>query len=462
MLKQKIRLIDCRAIQASHCIVITGALLLSACAHVPGHKPGTTTRNQTFHAIDSARTESPENKPFELELTVSEQITPRPNTEQIPVKSLQPSDPLLADISESDVRLAASMAQGNYRRSWKTIQARSRYVRSRLLTTLNQLKAPESLQMIPAVESTYDPYAVSHTGAIGLWQLMPSTARFLGVHSGRHRDGRREIATSTRVAVRYLLQLHDRFHHWPLALAAYNIGPNALARRLKKQPWRPADGLNRMPVPSHARRYVQHIIGLVSLWRQHQFSFPEPVKTKTLSLQTPVDMHRLATLGGMAEDDIFRYNPCLNSAQYLNQRITIAVPATHYDKLRANIANARPQFVNTIVKKGDTLWSIARAHQISVARIKQLNRHLGKYVHIGQTIKVSGTHLAGSNGTRNPLLPSSRHRIRYRVRHGDSLWRIANRFGTSPKAIAHNNRISMNRTIRVGDTLLVYSKERPS
>lgn len=427
---------------------------LTACAHVPKHHAGKSTPQQTTQSTTTG------NEPLKLELTVSEQIAPQltAGKETEPTATI---DPLLDGISGHDLKQAMRMAKSNYRRSWKTVEERSRFVRDRLLEALKQLDAPESLQLIPVVESTYNPYAISHTGAIGLWQLMPSTARYLGVHAGTQLDGRRDIATSTAVAVRYLKRLHDRFGNWPLALAAYNIGPNALARKLKRHPWHLADGLERMPVPSHARRYVQHIIGLISLWQEHHFTFPEPIQTRAVALRSPVDIHRLAKLGGMAKNDIFRLNPCLNHAQYLKQEITIHVPSSHYQMILAKMAEAGPQYVNITVKKGDSLWSIARAHQISVGRLKALNSRLGRYLHIGQTLKVPAVRLAGANGLSNPLIPTKR-RIRYRVRSGDSLWRIANRFGTTPKAIARYNRISMNRTIRVGDTLWVYGKERSS
>jgi len=397
---------------------------------------------------------------FDLEIAALQSLQPQLKlTQQLP--AITSIDPLLEGISEKDINRAKRLARVNYRRSWKTIEQRSRFVRSRLLETLDNMHAPASLQVIPVVESTYDPYALSHTGAVGLWQLMPATARGLGVRSGKQVDGRRDIAESTTGAVNYLQQLHQRFDSWPLAIAAYNIGPNALARRLRKHAWTQADGLRRMPIPAATRLYVQHIIGLIALLHDHSFSFPEPIKTRALALKAPIDIHLLAQISGMAENDIFRFNPCLNRAQYLHQMITIHVPENRYDTIRSKLALAGPKFVDIKVRKGDSLWRIAQNNHTSIATLKDLNRNIGKYLHAGQTLKVPANHLTRASASANPLIPTNR-RIRYRVRSGDSLWRIASRFGTTPRAIARSNRISTKRMIRAGDTLWVYARERPS
>ncbi len=441
-------------------VVITAVCVaLSGCAHSLHALHKQAGKNTVTHA-KLAPTSNPVQITFDLEVAALQNLQPSLKlTQHLPASTS--IDPLLEGISVKDINMAKRLARTNYRRSWKTIKLRSRFVRSRLLETLDSMHAPASLQVIPVVESTYNPYALSHTGAVGLWQLMPATARSLGVHSGKHIDGRRDIAGSTSGAVRYLRKLHQRFDSWPLAIAAYNIGPNALARRLRKHAWTQADGLRRMPIPASTRLYVQHIIGLIALLHDHSFSFPEPVKTRPLALTAPIDIHLLAQISGMPENDIFRFNPCLNRAQYLHQTITIHVPENRYKSIHAKLGMAGPRFVDIKVHQGDSLWSIAKRNHTDIARLRDLNKNIGKYLHLGQTLKVPANHLTRVSGNANPLIPTNR-RIRYRVRSGDSLWRIANRFGTTPRAIARSNRISTKRMIRAGDTLWVYAKQQPS
>ncbi|OIO68370.1 MAG: lytic murein transglycosylase [Zetaproteobacteria bacterium CG1_02_53_45] len=372
------------------------------------------------------------------------------------LQPVQATDPLLRGLSDEDLQMAEAQARKHFSRSWDTTMERSRFVRYRLNEKLSQLGAPASLQMIPVVESTYNPYALSHAGALGLWQLMPKTARSLGIDSNKKVNGRRDINRSSKAAIQYLLQLHDRYDNWPLALAAYNMGPNGLSRRLKQSQWDIADGLENMPIPVTTRAYVQQIIGLASLVNKNMLSLPEPIRTQAIKLEPPVDIHALEALSGMQEDDIFRFNPSLNQAQYFTYPVTIHVPEASFSKVHSNITHAGPKFVQASVKPGDSLWSIAKEYGTTVEMLNQLNRNLGKYLRAGQRLKVPANQLAKASADENPLLPSS-HRIRYKVRAGDSLWGIASRFGTTAKAIAQVNSLSLNSTIRAGDTLWVLA-----
>ncbi len=98
---------------------------------------------------------------------------------------------------------------------------------------------PELIRSVIRVESNYDPDAVSHKGAQGLMQLMPATARILGVECPF--DPRENVLGGTR----YLRQLRDQLGSWPRALAGYHAGPGRVERR-------------RIPTITH--RYVRSVI----------------------------------------------------------------------------------------------------------------------------------------------------------------------------------------------------------
>ncbi len=100
-------------------------------------------------------------------------------------------------------------------------------------------------------ESNYRIDAVSHKGAMGLMQLMPQTARELGVVCPF--DPRENILAGTR----YLRRLRDRFGSWPEAVAAYHAGPRRVASRR---------------IPGVTRRYVRRVIGA---WRPHELAWME-------------------------------------------------------------------------------------------------------------------------------------------------------------------------------------------
>lgn len=377
--------------------------------------------------------------------------------------SLEPprTDPLLEGISPADIARAQALAKRDYLPHWKVVAERSRYVRQRLLRELERLHAPSSLELIPVVESGYNPYALSHAGAMGLWQLMPATARSLGIERNRHRNGRREVGQATRAAAQYLMAMHDRFDSWPLAIAAYHMGPYGLARRLRQSPWTAGDGLDAMPAPAITRAYVKHVLGLVALRRMGTLVFPEPWPTREITLPPPVDLVQLSRACGFPERTLFLFNPGLNQAQYFSRPISLHVPADRYTDVLAAAEHLGPRYVQQKVLAGDSLWRIARQHRISVAHLKRLNPGLGHVLHPGQLLKVPANLLAKASASANPLLSQGR-RIRYRVRRGDSLWSIAQRFGTSARAIARSNQLSQSALIRPGDTLWILARIRPS
>jgi membrane-bound lytic murein transglycosylase D len=103
----------------------------------------------------------------------------------------------------------------------------------RIREVLAAEKVPPEIAALPFVESMYDPGARSAAGAAGLWQLMPATARGLGLTVKRGNDERYQILESTRGAAKMLRQNYQILGSWPLAITAYNHGPNGVRRAVK-------------------------------------------------------------------------------------------------------------------------------------------------------------------------------------------------------------------------------------
>lgn len=119
---------------------------------------------------------------------------------------------------------------------------------------------PPELVWIAETESAFDPRARGTSGERGLFQLMPDTARGLGLRL----DERVQPVRSARAAASYLRYLHDRFGDWPLALAAYNAGESRVARELKR---RDADNFASIAhhLPVVTRFYVPRVLATIKV-----------------------------------------------------------------------------------------------------------------------------------------------------------------------------------------------------
>ena len=127
--------------------------------------------------------------------------------------------------------------------------------------TFREFGVPLALLKIAQVESNWKPFALSPKGAFGLWQLMPATARRYGLRVDGTGDERADTIKATRVAARYLRDLHMRFGDWALALAAYNAGEDAVERAIERGASRDFWNLSqRKLLPAETRAYVPAVL----------------------------------------------------------------------------------------------------------------------------------------------------------------------------------------------------------
>lgn len=100
---------------------------------------------------------------------------------------------------------------------------------------LSKRSLPESLVLVPMLESSYNPSAISPAKAVGLWQLMPATAKRFGLTVNEQQDQRFDIAPSTQAAMQYLDFLYRKFNgDINLTLAAYNAGEGRVQRAINR------------------------------------------------------------------------------------------------------------------------------------------------------------------------------------------------------------------------------------
>ena len=109
-------------------------------------------------------------------------------------------------------------------------------------------------------------HALSPKGALGLWQLMPDTARRYGLVVTASRDERLDVEKSTRAAARYLRDLYQQFGSWPLALAAYNAGEQGGPKAVERAGTRDFVQLSSLRLlPQETRNYVPAVLSAMQM-----------------------------------------------------------------------------------------------------------------------------------------------------------------------------------------------------
>ena len=129
-----------------------------------------------------------------------------------------------------------------------------------IVSVLRKYKLPEELKYLPVVESMYNPFAISKSGAAGIWQLMPFTAKRYGLRVEKDYDERFDPLKSSVAAARYLKDLFAEFGNLELVLAAYNCGEGCVRKRTKKSFW-----LSKSNLPKETRNYVPLFLALLHI-----------------------------------------------------------------------------------------------------------------------------------------------------------------------------------------------------
>lgn len=133
-------------------------------------------------------------------------------------------------------RLVSALVQNtNYNRALYEIRQRASSFFPLIEPIMTRYKIPADFKYLPLVESALRGGAVSRAGAAGYWQLMPATARELGLTVERQHDERQHLLKSTDAACRYLRFLYNRLGSWTLAAAAYNNGIGNILSSIRRQ-----------------------------------------------------------------------------------------------------------------------------------------------------------------------------------------------------------------------------------
>lgn len=191
-----------------------------------------------------------------------------------------------------------------------------------IVAELERRDMPLDLALLPVVESAFDPFAYSHGRAAGLWQIIPGTGRRFGLKQNWWYDGRRDVTESTRAALDYLELLADMFDgDWLRAIAAYNSGEGNVAKAVRRnsRQGKATDfwSISRR-LPKETRAYVPRLLAirdLVANPHRYGINLPE-VSPKSPFEAVPtggqLDMALAADLAEIDVDLLYALNPAVN------------------------------------------------------------------------------------------------------------------------------------------------------
>lgn len=308
---------------------------------------------------------------------------------------LDPEDPL--------VKKFIGLYTGPLRGRFQDALRRMARHRGMILSEIEKAGLPRELLYLPIVESEFQTFAVSRAGAVGMWQFMTSTAKYAGLKINYWVDERRDPAKATHAALQTLKSLHDWFDDWHLALAAYNRGMYGIQRDLEFT--RSTDFAllsKRQGLPMETEQYVPKLMAAVLVGENAKaYGFdvgaaaaaPPP---DAVILEKPLDLKIAAACAKTTEETLRELNPSVRlwCTPRNESRFAFNVPA-----------GTRARFLEELNKVKD--WT-----------------------------------------------PSPGY-LKYTVRKGDVLGRIAQRYRTTAAAIQRENKIQNAHRLRPGQVILI-------
>lgn len=340
-----------------------------------------------------------------------------------------------------------------------------------IISEIERLKLPMELALVPIVESMLDPWAYSSQRAAGLWQISPATASHYGLEINWWYDARLDIPVATEFALSYLVELQQEFDNdWQLALAAYNGGRGRVARAQRKaQAAKQPQGYWQLKLPRETQRYIPRILALaeiISHPARYNLTLPKlpgQLVMQHVPTHGQIELSRAAQLAHMDAGALRRMNPAqLRWATAPAHPDTLWMPTENgvlfAMGLRSLSAEERVEWAHYTIAPGDSLSAIAQRFDTQIALIQSVNALAGSLIRAGDTLMIPKGQLTANRASVAyidwpPRRPQGSNT--YRVRTGDSLWSIAQRYGLPARELARLNKLDPSQYLQPGQRLRV-------
>jgi membrane-bound lytic murein transglycosylase D len=344
--------------------------------------------------------------------------------------------------------------------------ARSTIYLPRMQEIFREQGLPEDLVYLALIESGFNPRATSRSAAVGTWQFISGTGRRYGLRQNFWVDERRDVEKATYAAAAYLTDLYSEFGSWYLAAAAYNCGEGRIRQVIRRcnteDFWEICD---RQALVRETRDYVPKMIAAILIAKEPEkygfgdICYESPPDWESVELDRPASLSLIANLCGSDCQILKDLNPELRRNWVPPARdgaYRVRIPAGSKELLLAGLAENKEKalvFREHLVRRGETLRQIARAHRCSPRSLAAVNDIHGRLV-VGQRLVIPSD--IGSPETRAlaKAVRSEGTTKTCAVRRGETATRVARRCGISLASLKKLNP-GMGKRLHAGQRLVI-------
>jgi membrane-bound lytic murein transglycosylase D len=291
---------------------------------------------------------------------------------------------------------------------------------------------PTELALLPVIESSFNPQALSTANASGLWQFVPGTGRDFNLKQNMFKDERRGVLASTDAALTYLQRLYTMFGDWQLALAAYNWGEGNVQKAIQKNRalGKPTDFESLAELmPAETRNYVpklQAVKNIIANPAQYGVTLPaidnQPYFT-TVDKTSDIDLAVAAQLAEMSVDEFKALNPQFKKPVITGESTKILLPKENAEKFNVNLAQWGQALsswtTHKITSAKESVASLASRFGTTPEVIRQANNIPPQMrLKAGSTILVPKTSASTGSDIAESIVENAQ--VLFEADHGDS------------------------------------------
>jgi membrane-bound lytic murein transglycosylase D len=332
---------------------------------------------------------------------------------------------------------------------------------------------PKELYYVGLIESGYYLGARSRASAVGPWQFIKGTGKRYGLKINREIDERRDLFKATHAAAQYLKDLNNVFLSWELALSAYNAGEYGILRRIMKYKTRDYYELSRKKrLPSETINYVPKVLAAMHIISNaEKYGFTIPVKnqrifdkTELRAVRKNMSLSRLARKMKISTKLLKKLNPELKrgkTPRYYSGYYKLRIPSGMGAALEVPKPESRKEIIRRTASK--TRYHKVKRGETLLRIAKRYGTSAGKLARLNN-FKTWRTSLRIGQRLKVSGRPVRRARvvqnpIIYKVRPGDNLTTLAKLFKTRVSKIKRANNLRRNR-IYVGQKIVLPNTKR--